>query len=307
MSQTVAESVKGVNVRQAKPASPWKLAFRELLKNKFAVTGAVIVVLMFIVCFLGPLVSPYSLETMNIRNGNKPPNAAHWLGTDNLGRDILLRVMLAGRVSLLVGLVAMAISVTLGSLMGALAGYYRGWVDTVIMRLADIMMSIPSLPLLIILGAILSDMKVPPDQRIYLVMFLLGFMAWPNLSRLVRGQILMLREQEFMQAAEVLGLRDRRKIFRHLLPNTVPIIIVVATLLVGSSILYESVLSYLGLGVVPPTPSWGNMISAANNMIEFKKRPWLWIPPGVCIFLTVIAINIIGDALRDVLDPKMKR
>lgn len=189
---------------------------------------------MFIICFLGPVVSPYSLETMNIKNGNKPPNAAHWLGTDNLGRDILLRVMLAGQVSLLVGLVAMAISVTLGSLMGALAGYYRGWVDTVIMRLADIMMSIPSLPLLIILGAILSDMKVPPEQRIYLVMFLLGFMAWPNLSRLVRGQILMLREQEFMQAAEVLGLRDRRKIFRHLLPNTVPIIIVVATLLVGA-------------------------------------------------------------------------
>nr|WP_240464169.1 oligopeptide ABC transporter permease [Paenibacillus apiarius] len=283
------------------------MAFKQLLKNKFAVGGLVVIVLMFLICFLGPLFSPYSLETMNIRNGNKAPSAAHWLGTDNLGRDILLRVMLAGRVSLLVGLVAMMISVAIGSTLGALAGYYRGWVDSVIMRLADIMMSIPSLPLLIILGAVLSDMKVPPDKRIYVVMFLLGFMSWPSLARLVRGQILMLREQEFMQAAEVLGLRDRRKIFRHLLPNTIPIIIVVATLMVAGAILQESVLSYLGLGVVPPTPSWGNMITAANNLIDFQKRPWLWVPPGVCIFFTVIAINVIGDGLRDVLDPKMKR
>ncbi|MBN3525746.1 oligopeptide ABC transporter permease [Paenibacillus apiarius] len=308
MSQTVAESTaQDIKVQKLKPASPWRLAFKQLLKNKFAVGGLVVIVLMFLICFLGPLFSPYSLETMNIRNGNKAPSAAHWLGTDNLGRDILLRVMLAGRVSLLVGLVAMMISVAIGSTLGALAGYYRGWVDSVIMRLADIMMSIPSLPLLIILGAVLSDMKVPPDKRIYVVMFLLGFMSWPSLARLVRGQILMLREQEFMQAAEVLGLRDRRKIFRHLLPNTIPIIIVVATLMVAGAILQESVLSYLGLGVVPPTPSWGNMITAANNLIDFQKRPWLWVPPGVCIFFTVIAINVIGDGLRDVLDPKMKR
>lgn len=308
MSQTVAESTaQDIKVQKLKPASPWRLAFKQLLKNKFAVGGLVVIVLMFLICFLGPLLSPYSLETMNIRNGNKAPSAAHWLGTDNLGRDILLRVMLAGRVSLLVGLVAMMISVAIGSTLGALAGYYRGWVDSVIMRLADIMMSIPSLPLLIILGAVLSDMKVPPDKRIYVVMFLLGFMSWPSLARLVRGQILMLREQEFMQAAEVLGLRDRRKIFRHLLPNTIPIIIVVATLMVAGAILQESVLSYLGLGVVPPTPSWGNMITAANNLIDFQKRPWLWVPPGVCIFFTVIAINVIGDGLRDVLDPKMKR
>ena len=308
MSQTVAESTaQDSKVQTIKPASPWRLAFKQLLKNKFAVGGLVVLVLMFLICFIGPFFSPYSLETMNIRNGNKPPNVAHWLGTDNLGRDILLRVMLAGRVSLLVGLVAMMISVAIGSTLGALAGYYRGWVDSIIMRLADIMMSIPSLPLLIILGAVLSDMKVPPDKRIYVVMFLLGFMSWPSLARLVRGQILMLREQEFMQAAEVLGLRDRRKIFRHLLPNTIPIIIVVATLMVAGAILQESVLSYLGLGVVPPTPSWGNMITAANNLIDFQKRPWLWVPPGVCIFFTVIAINVIGDGLRDVLDPKMKR
>ncbi|UHA75828.1 ABC transporter permease [Paenibacillus sp. 481] len=292
---------------QTKPASPWRLAFKQVRKNKFAMGGFIVLTLMFIVCFIGPSLSPYDLETRNIANRYKAPSMDHWMGTDALGRDIFLRVMLAGQVSLLVGLVAMVVAVSIGSILGAISGFYKGWVDTIVMRFTDIMMSIPSLPLLIILGALLSDLKVPPDQRIYIVMFLLGLLSWPSLARLIRGQILMLREQEFMQAAEVLGIRDSRKIFKHLLPNTFPLIIVVGTLLVGGSILSESVLSYLGLGVVPPTPSWGNMISAANNMYDFKTRPWLWVPPGVCIFLTVVSINIIGDALRDALDPKMKR
>lgn len=175
------------------------------------------------------------------------------------------------------------------------------------MRIAEIFMALPSLPLLIILGAIMSDLKVPPPDRIYFLMLILGILSWPSLARLVRGQILTLREQEFMQATEALGLRDRRKIFRHLLPNTVPIIIVTATLGVAGAILSESALSYLGLGVVPPTPSWGNMISEANGLIEFRKRPWIWIPPGMCILITVVAINLIGDGLRDALDPKMKK
>lgn len=306
MAQAVDSTSTNAEMPKTKPASPWTLAFRQLRRNKTAMSGLIVIILMFLICFIGPFFSPYSLETMSGAS-NKGPSASHWLGTDKLGRDILLRVMLAGRISLLVGLVAMMVSVAIGSTLGALAGYYRGWVDTIIMRFADIMLSIPALPLLIILGAVLSDIQVPPDQRIYLVMFLLGFMSWPGLARLVRGQILTLREQEFMQAAEVLGLRDKRKIFRHLIPNTIPIIIVVATLSVAGAILMESVLSYLGIGVVPPTPSWGNMISAANNLIDFKKRPWLWIPPGVCIFMTVIAINVIGDGLRDALDPKMKK
>ncbi|MGZ4135881.1 MAG: ABC transporter permease, partial [Tumebacillaceae bacterium] len=185
--------------------------------------------------------------------------------------------------------------------------FYRGVVDTVIMRVADILMSIPSLPLLIIMGAVLSDWKVPSEDRIYIVMLFLSVLGWPGLARLVRSQILTLREQEFMQATEVLGLRDRRKMFRHLLPNTVPILIVVATLSVAGAILSESVLSYLGLGVVPPTASWGNMMDAANSLIDFQKRPWLWIPPGFAIFATVISINLLGDGLRDAFDPKMKR
>ena len=262
---------------------------------------------MFLLCFVGPVFSPYSLYDYSVLDKNLPPSSKYWLGTDKLGRDILLRMMLAGRISLTVGLVATGISIIIGATLGALAGFYRKWVDTLIMRMADIFMALPTLPILIILGAILSDLKVEPSDRIYFLMLIIGVLGWSSISRLVRGQILGLREQEFMQATEALGLKDRRKIFRHLLPNTIPIIIVSATLGVAGAILYESALSFLGIGVVPPTPSWGNMISAANNLIDFRKRPWLWIPPGMCILVTVVAINLIGDGLRDALDPKMKK
>ncbi|MFC4778221.1 oligopeptide ABC transporter permease [Paenibacillus sp. GCM10023252] len=290
-----------------RPASPWRLALRRLRRNHLAMAGLAVLVVMILACLFGPMLSPYQTEKINIMNGNKPPSDAHWLGTDKLGRDILKRVLLAGRISLSVGIVAMVISVVIGSVLGAVAGFYGGLVDSLIMRLTDIMMSVPSLPLLIILGAVLSDLRVPPEMRIYIVMLILGVLSWPSLARLVRSEILTLREQEFMQAAEVLGLRDHRRIFRHLLPNTIPTIIVVATLTVAGAVLSEAVLSYFGIGVVPPTPSWGNLIQSANNLIDFQKRPWLWIPPGLCIFITVIAINMFGDGLRDALDPKMKR
>jgi peptide/nickel transport system permease protein len=175
------------------------------------------------------------------------------------------------------------------------------------MRIADLLLTVPSLPLLFIFGALLSEWKIPTDYRMYIVMLMLSIVSWPGMARMVRGQMLSLREREFMQAAVVLGLRDRRKLFNHLLPNIVPLLIVMATLNIGGAILSESVLSFFGLGVMPPTPTWGNMIDAANNMIDFKDRPWLWIPPGLSIFATVIAINIFGDGLRDVLDPKQKR
>ncbi|GGE85770.1 oligopeptide ABC transporter permease [Priestia taiwanensis] len=287
--------------------SPWKSAFRSLRKNKFAMAGLIFLAFMFIFCFIGPFFSPYASGATNVAKMHQPPSSTHWLGTDQLGRDVLTRLMLAGRISLTVGLVSMVLSIFLGTVLGAIAGYYRGIVDSIIMRLADILMSIPGLPLLIILGAILAEWKISPDYRIYVVMLMLSVIGWPGLARLVRGQILGLREKDFMQAAEVLGLRDRRKIFHHLIPNVVPILIVVATLSVGGAILTESVLSYLGLGVIPPTPSWGNMMTAANSLMDFERRPWLWIPPGTAIFLTVISINMVGDGLRDVLDPKGKR
>ncbi|MDP4096443.1 ABC transporter permease [Paenibacillus sp. P96] len=300
-----------VEVNQKAPArresSPWRVAMRRFGRNRLALSGLVILVIMVLISFIGPWLSPYNVNDYSLNSKNEAPSAAHWLGTDKLGRDILLRTMLAGQISLTVGLVATAISVAIGATLGALAGFYRRSVDALIMRIADIFMSLPQLPLLIILGAVLSDLKVDPKHRIYFLMLIIGGLSWTTLSRLVRGQILTLREQEFMQATEALGLRDRRKIFRHLLPNTIPTIIVTATLGVAGAIITESALSFLGIGVVPPTPSWGNMISAANNLIDFRKRPWLWVPPGMCILLTVVAINLIGDGLRDALDPKTKR
>ncbi|WP_138494330.1 oligopeptide ABC transporter permease [Paenibacillus pinistramenti] len=296
-----------VPAKPVKADSPWRIAVRRFARNKLALAGLIIVILMFLICYIGPLLSPYNLYDYKLTDKNLAPNASHWLGTDKLGRDILLRTMLAGRISLAVGLVATIITVLVGATLGAVAGFYRGFVDTVIMRFADIFSSIPTLPILIIMGTVLSDLKVDPSNRIYFLMLMLGVLSWMGLARLVRSQILTLREQEFMLATDALGLKDNRKIFRHLLPNTIPIIIVSATLSVAGAILSESALSFLGIGVVPPTPSWGNMISAANNLIDFRKRPWLWVPPGMCILITVTAVNLIGDALRDALDPKMKK
>jgi peptide/nickel transport system permease protein len=287
--------------------SPWRSSLRRLAKNKMAMMGVLILILMFSFSFIGPFLSEYKDAKISVKNANQAPSLSHWLGTDNLGRDVLFRVMEAGRISLTVGVIAASIIVVIGGTLGAVSGYYGRFVDTLIMRIADIFYAVPTLPVLIMLGAVLSDLKFPPDKRIFFVMLIIGIISWMGLARLVRSQILSLKEQEFMLANEVLGLRDRRKIFRHLLPNTYPIIIVVATLGVAGAIITESTLSFLGLGVVPPAPSWGQMLSAANNMIDFQKRPWLWIPPGVCILLTVVAINFIGDGLRDAFDPKQKR
>lgn len=287
--------------------SPWRLAFRRLRKNKLAMTGLFILIFMFIFSFIGPLLSPYNVIQTNILNANKAPSAQHWLGTDSIGRDVLLRLMLGGRISLLVGLVSVTISVIVGTTVGGLSGFYGGWVDNLLMRVADIFMAAPFFPILIILSAVMSDRKVTPESRIFIVMFIIGILSWAGLSRLIRGQILSLREQEFMQAAEALGIRDSRKILKHLIPNVIPTIIVSATLGIGGAILTESALSFLGLGVNPPIPSWGNMIQSANNFYNLQFRPWLWIPPGVCIFVTVMSINLLGDGLRDALDPKLKR
>lgn len=293
-----------VNLRKS---SLFRQSLRRLLHNKLAVAGFAVVLFMFVLCFIGPFFSPYTDNKINMAMMNKAPNLQHWLGTDALGRDILTRVMQAGRISLTVGLASMVLSVFLGALLGAVAGYYGGLLDQIIMRIADLLMTIPGLPLLFIFGALLSEWKIPTDYRMYIVMLMLSMVNWPGLARMVRGQMLSLREREFMQAAVVLGLRDRRKLFGHLLPNIVPLLIVMATLNIGGAILSESVLSFFGLGVMPPTPTWGNMIDAANNILDFQERPWLWIPPGLSIFATVIAINIFGDGLRDVLDPKQKR
>lgn len=291
---------------QAAP-SPWRQAWQRLKRNRLAMLCLAQLAVMALWCVLGPLWSPWRNDATDALMINKAPSAAHWLGTDFLGRDIYTRLLLAGRISLIVGLLTMLLSVTLGYLLGALSGYVGGVTDKLIMRFADLVMTIPSLPLLIVMGAMLSELDFSADARVYMVIIMLSLLEWPKLARLVRGQILSLRERDFMQATKVLGLSARRRLFGHLLPNTVPILVVMATMAVANAILSESALSYLGLGVVPPTPSWGNMMDAANSLIDFQRRPWLWMPPGVAILLTVIAINVLGDGLRDALDPKMQR
>ncbi|QGN40546.1 ABC transporter permease subunit [Klebsiella oxytoca] len=287
--------------------SPWHQAWRALRRNRLAMLCLLLLSAMALWCVLGPLWSPWQDDATDALMINKPPGAEHWLGTDFLGRDIYTRLLLAGRISLIIGLLTMLLSVALGYLLGALAGYAGGLTDKLIMRFAALVMTIPGLPLLIVAGAMLSELDFSPDSRIYMVVIMLSLLEWPKLARLVRGQCLSLRERDFMLATQVLGLSARRRLFGHLLPNTIPILVVMATMAVANAILSESALSYLGLGVVPPTPSWGNMMDAANSLIDFQRRPWLWMPPGIAIFITVIAINVLGDGLRDAMDPKMKQ
>lgn len=290
--------------------SPWTVAWKRLRKNRLAIIDLIMLIVMILVCMLGPtvfkLVKGYDYTDMVGMKFEKP-SGKFLLGTDNLGRDVFLRVIKGGQISLFVGISAVLIQVVLGTILGIVAGYYGGIVDSIIMRIVDVFMSLPSLPLLLIVAAVLSDMNFPPEYRMFVVMFILGFLSWPGLCRMIRGQVLSIREQEYMQAADALGIRDSKKMFRHIFPNVVPIIIVNATLGLGGTILSESSLSYLGLGVVAPTPSWGNLIQTVNDFYNLKNRGWLWIPPGICIFITVMAINLFGDGLRDAIDPKLKK
>ena len=235
------------------------------------------------------------------------PSAEHWLGTDADGMDVLTRIMYGGRISLTISFIVVFMEVLLGILFGGLAGYFAGWVDTIIMRVVDIFNCLPTLPLMLIIGAILDALKVPANVRIYYMMAFLTFFGWTGIARMVRGQILSLREQEFMVSATARGLSTSRKIFRHLIPNVMPQLIVSMTLGLGSVILSEATLSYLNLGVPKPYAAWGGMIGDIKDPIILQNYPNLWMPAGLCIVLAVLAFNFVGDGLRDAFDPKSKR
>ena len=235
------------------------------------------------------------------------PNMKHWLGTDMYGMDMLTRLMYGGRVSLCIGFIVVIISATLGVILGGVSGYFGGWVDNLIMRIVDIFYCIPSMPVIIILGAAMDASRVDPTIRMVYLMLILGFLGWAGIARLVRGQILSLREQEYMAAAEACGLSVSRRIFKHLIPNVVPQLIVTCTMGLGSVIIMEATLSFLGLGVKFPFASWGNIISDVNNTHVLTTYWFIWIPAGVLLLLTVLAFNLVGDGLRDAFDPKMKR
>ncbi|EOD00415.1 oligopeptide ABC transporter permease [Caldisalinibacter kiritimatiensis] len=279
--------------------SPWTLALRRLKKNKLAIMSLIILSILILLAVFAPFVTPYGVNELNLESTKQPPSSKHLLGTDDVGRDVLTRLIYGGRISLSVGIVAVILEVLIGTILGGIAGYYGGKIDSIIMRLADIVMCFPFLLIAITVVSIIGP-------SIYNVMLVIGFLGWTGIARIVRGQILSLKEQEFMEAAEALGLSDRRKIFRHLLPNTLASVVVFATLGIAGAILTEAALSYLGMGVNPPTPSWGNMLESAKNLYVIKKQWWLWIPPGLAIFITVMSLNILGDGLRDAFDPKLK-
>ena len=235
------------------------------------------------------------------------PNMKHWLGTDMYGMDMLTRLMYGGRVSLLIGFIVIIIETVIGVIFGGISGYFGGWVDNLIMRIVDIFYCIPSMPVIIILGAAMDASRVDPTIRMVYLMLILGFLGWAGIARLVRGQILSLREQEYMAAAEACGLSVSRRIFKHLIPNVVPQLIVTCTMGLGSVIIMEATLSFLGLGVKFPFASWGNIISDVNSTHVLTTYWFIWIPAGVLLLLTVLAFNLVGDGLRDAFDPKMKR
>ena len=236
-----------------------------------------------------------------------PPSKAHWVGTDRNGMDMLTRLMYGGRVSLIIGFIVVFIETIIGVIMGGVSGYFGGWVDGLIMRIVDVFHCIPYLPVVIIVGAAMDAANVPSWTRMIYLMLILGLLGWAGVARLVRGQILSLREQEFMTATEACGIAPYKRIFKHLIPNVMPQLIVYMTMGLGSTIIMEATLSFLGLGVRFPFASWGNIISDVNDTFVLKNYWFIWIPAGVLLLITVLAFNIVGDGLRDAFDPKMKR
>lgn len=282
---------------------PWRVAWERFRKNKIALSGAIIFGIIVLLVIVVPIISPYNLNEFELADKLLPPSSKHWLGTDEQGRDVLMRVFYGGRISIFIGIMTASITVVIGATIGGIAGYYGGMVDNILMRFTEIVSSLPFMPLMISLSFALM-WRVTSAQKMYVVMIILAIISWPGLARMVRGQILSLREQDFIVATKALGISNRSKIVRHLLPNTLAYIIVNATLGMAGAILTEAGLSFLGLGVIPPTPTWGNMVQLARDSFIFTNNPWVWIPPGVLIVLTVVSINLLGEGLRDAFDPK---
>ena len=235
------------------------------------------------------------------------PSKEHWVGTDRNGMDMLTRLMYGGRISLMIGFIVVFIETIIGIILGGISGYFGGWVDSLIMRIVDVFYCIPSMPFIIIVGAAMDAANVPSLTRMIYLMLILGFLGWAGVARLIRGQILSLREQEFMTATEACGIAPYKRIFKHLIPNVMPQLIVYMTMGLGSTIITEATLSFLGLGVRFPFASWGNIINDVNDTFVLTNYWFIWIPAGVLLLVTVLAFNIVGDGLRDAFDPKMKR
>lgn len=288
----------------------WGLAWRRLKRHRLGMVGLVILVLVFGLAYLAPVVAPYSPIEIDLLDQFGNPSAAHWLGTDELGRDVFARLLYAARVTLSVSLVATILVNLIGVPLGALAAYHRGWFETIVMRFTDVMLSLPTLLLLLIFSRMLREMEGvkqifgTENVSIAVMVVILTIFGWMNVCRLVHGAVLSLREREFVEATRAMGASTWRIMLSHLIPNAIAPIIVAATLGFGTRIILESTLSFLGLGITPPHPSLGNMLSGAQGYMF--RNPLLAIYPGIVIFVTVLAVNFLGDALRDALDPRAR-
>ena len=285
----------GTEMRTAQ-RSQLTMAFERFRAHRPAVAGVFVLGTLALLSAAAPLISPYDPVKTALLLIYDPPSLAHPFGTDDLGRDLATRILYGGRVSLAIGLLAVTVAVSIGTLVGVIAGYYGRWIDSLLMRFVDMMYSFPRLFLLILFGVIFKGMTVG------VIVLVLGVLSWMTTARLVRASFLSLKHREFVEAARCVGARDRRIIVRHILPNSIAPIIVAATLGVAAAIIAESTLSFLGLGIQPPTSSWGNMLNHATT--DMDKAPWIAIFPGLFIFLAVVSINFIGDGLRDALDPR---
>ncbi len=277
--------------------SLWAKARKRFFRHKLAVFGLVVLSIMILMAILAPLIGRYSPVELGLSSMGQAPSAAHWLGTDTTGRDVWSRIVHAGQVSLSVGLVAVSISTLIGVIVGGISGYAGGKVDMLMMRFTDMVMAFPSLVMIITIASVLGP-------SIYNTMLVIGILTWPGTARLVRGQFLSFREQQFVLAARSIGVTPMQIMFRHLFPNVIGTVTVAATFGMANAILQEASLSFLGLGVQAPTPSWGNMLQDAQSHTILEGMPWLWMAPGLMIALAVLSINFIGDGLRDALDPR---
>ncbi|MCD6289652.1 MAG: ABC transporter permease [Anaerolineae bacterium] len=285
------------------------MTWRHFKRHRMAVIGLIVVTILAIASIIGPEISPYDVYHSNFSERYQPPSLRHPMGTDDLGRDMLTRIMQGGRISLSIGVMAMSLALLIGTSVGALAGFYGGILDNLLMRFTDLMLSLPQLFVLILMTLLLRSINIPLLQAgggVFAIVFVIALLSWMTVARLVRSAFLSLREKEFVEAARALGVSNRRIIIRHILPNSLSPVIVAGTLRVASSIITESGLSFLGFGVQPPTPTWGNMLKNAQDEM-MRGNMWMAIFPGLMIFITVIAINYIGDGLRDALDPHIVR
>jgi peptide/nickel transport system permease protein len=294
-----ANAANGVtSLGKARGESVTLRTVRRFRRHRLAVSALGVLVVIVLMAIFADAIARYPYERVDLRARSSPPSAEHWFGTDRVGRDVWSRMVYGARVSLAVGLGATALSTVIGVIVGSVAGFYGKWVDMLLMRITDVVLTFPSIVIMLTLAALLP-------RTIWAIVFVIGILGWPAVARLVRAQFLSLKEQEYVLAARSIGVSNTRIMFIHILPNVIAPLVALVTFSIGSAILTEAGLSFLGLGVPPPTPSWGNMLETARNLDILRNLPWTWIPPAVLTVITLLCVNFIGDGIRDAVDPRL--